>query len=86
MQGTVPSWIRCDYDIPYTGDIQSTVNYHLDVTTRGYRSLVYSGDHDMVVPFIGTQAWIKSLNFSVVDKWRPWYVDRQVAGWVQYSV
>ncbi|TVU31479.1 hypothetical protein EJB05_23166, partial [Eragrostis curvula] len=62
MQGTVPSWIRCNYDIPYTSDIRSTVKYHLDVTTKGYRSLVYSGDHDLVVPYIGTQAWIKSLN------------------------
>jgi serine carboxypeptidase-like clade I len=80
MQGTVPLWSRCDFDIPYTFDIPSTVKYHLDVTTRGYRSLVYSGDHDLVVPFIGTQAWIKSLNFSVVDEWRPWFVDGQVAG------
>lgn len=36
----------------------------------------------MVVPFIGTQAWIRSLNFSTVDEWRPWFVDGQVAGWV----
>jgi serine carboxypeptidase-like clade 1 len=56
------------------------VKYHLDVTTKGYRSLVYNGDHDMVIPFIGTQAWIKTLNFSVVDEWRPWFVDGQVAG------
>ncbi|TVU31480.1 hypothetical protein EJB05_23167 [Eragrostis curvula] len=82
-KGTVPSWIRCNYDIPYTSDIRSTVKYHLDVTTKGYRSLVYSGDHDLVVPYIGTQAWIKSLNFSVVDKWRPWYVDGQVAGYTR---
>ncbi|KAL6642603.1 hypothetical protein ACP70R_020784 [Stipagrostis hirtigluma subsp. patula] len=82
-KGTVPSWIRCNYDIPYTSDIQSTVKYHLDVTTKGYRSLIYSGDHDMVVPFIGTQAWIRSLNFSVVANWRPWYVDGQVAGYTQ---
>ncbi|PUZ39862.1 hypothetical protein GQ55_9G377400 [Panicum hallii var. hallii] len=82
-KGTVPLWSRCDLDIPYTFDIPSTVKYHLDVTTRGYRSLVYSGDHDLVVPFIGTQAWIKSLNFSVVDEWRPWFVDGQVAGFTR---
>ncbi|XP_062205002.1 serine carboxypeptidase-like 18 isoform X2 [Phragmites australis] len=82
-KGTVPSWIRCNYDVPYTSDITSTVKYHLDVTTKGYRSLVYSGDHDMIVPFIGTQAWIRSLNFSIVDNWRPWYVDGQVAGYTR---
>ncbi|KAF8689255.1 hypothetical protein HU200_042046 [Digitaria exilis] len=80
---TVASWSRCNYYIPYTSDIPSTVKYHLDVTTKGYRSLVYSGDHDMVVPYIGTQAWIKSLNFSIVDGWRPWFVDGQVAGFTR---
>jgi serine carboxypeptidase-like clade 1 len=79
-QGTVPAWSRCSYEIPYTNDIPSTVKYHLDVTTKGYRSLVYNGDHDMVIPFVGTQAWIKTLNFSIVDEWRPWFVDGQVAG------
>ncbi|CAN6311707.1 unnamed protein product [Urochloa humidicola] len=82
-KGTVPSWTRCNYYIPYASDIPSTVKYHLDVTTKGYRSLVYSGDHDMVIPYIGTQAWIKSLNFSIVDRWRPWFVDGQVAGFTR---
>uniref|UniRef100_A0A0D3H0N0 Serine carboxypeptidase-like 19 n=1 Tax=Oryza barthii TaxID=65489 RepID=A0A0D3H0N0_9ORYZ len=79
-QGTVPSWQRCNLDLPYTRDIKSSIRYHLDLTTRGYRSLIYSGDHDMSIPFIGTQAWIRSLNFSVVDEWRPWFVDGQVGG------
>ncbi|CAL4915832.1 unnamed protein product [Urochloa decumbens] len=82
-KGTVPSWSRCNYYIPYTSDIPSAVKYHLDVTTKGYRSLVYSGDHDMVIPYIGTQAWIKSLNFSIVDRWRPWFADGQVAGFTR---
>uniref|UniRef100_A0A0E0M4W1 Uncharacterized protein n=1 Tax=Oryza punctata TaxID=4537 RepID=A0A0E0M4W1_ORYPU len=82
-QGTVPSWQRCNLDILYTYDIKSSVRYHLDLTTRGYRSLIYSGDHDMIIPYIGTQAWIRSLNFSVVDEWRPWFVDGQVAGYTR---
>ncbi|XP_037438198.1 serine carboxypeptidase-like 15 [Triticum dicoccoides] len=82
-KGTVSSWLRCNFDIRYTNDIFSSVEHHLDVTTRGYRSLIYSGDHDMIVPSIGTQAWIRSLNFSVVDEWRPWYVDAQVAGYTR---
>lgn len=83
---TVPSWIRCNYGIlyNYTTDIRSSVKHHLDVISRsGYRSLVYSGDHDMIIPFIGTQAWIRSLNFSVVDEWRPWFVDAQVSGYTR---
>ncbi|KAL6846409.1 hypothetical protein ACP4OV_023857 [Aristida adscensionis] len=79
--GTVPVWLGCHRDIPYSKEIQNVVKYHLDLTTKGYRSLIYSGDHDMGVPFIGTHGWIKSLNFSVVDDWRPWYVNGQVAGY-----
>ena len=39
-----------------------------------------SGDHDLVIPNIGTQQWIKILNLTIVNDWRPWLVDGQVAG------
>jgi len=41
-----------------------------------------SGDHDLVVPHLGTQAWVRSLNFSIVDDWRAWHLGGQSAGWV----
>jgi hypothetical protein len=36
----------------------------------------------MKVPFLATQAWIKSLNYSIVDDWRQWYYNDQVAGYI----
>ena len=39
-----------------------------------------SGDHDLKVPFLSTQAWIRSFNFFIVDDWRAWHVDGQAAG------
>uniref|UniRef100_A0ACD5WN61 Uncharacterized protein n=1 Tax=Avena sativa TaxID=4498 RepID=A0ACD5WN61_AVESA len=78
--GTVPVWLRCNQSTSYTTNIWSSWEYHRSVTSRGYRSLIYSGDHDMTVPFTGTQAWIRSLGFPVVDEWRPWFVTDQVAG------
>ncbi|KAF8377662.1 hypothetical protein HHK36_031046 [Tetracentron sinense] len=44
---------------------------------------INSGDHDMKVTFLATQAWIRSLNYSIVDDWRPWLVNVQVAGYTR---
>ncbi|XP_044368304.1 serine carboxypeptidase-like 2 isoform X6 [Triticum aestivum] len=79
-EGTVGEWVRCKKEVPYTQDMPSSIPYHRNLTTRGYRALVYSGDHDLQVPQLSTQAWIRSLNFSIVDDWRAWHLDGQAAG------
>ncbi|KAA3481621.1 serine carboxypeptidase-like 18 [Gossypium australe] len=84
-KGTIREWIRCNESLLYDKDVGSVVDYHLSLNTKGYRALIYrflySGDHDRVVPYVGTESWIKSLNLSIVDDWRPWFVDDQVAGY-----
>ncbi|KAH9689989.1 serine carboxypeptidase-like 18 [Citrus sinensis] len=82
-QGSKGEWIRCNYDLPYTHEIGNSFSYHVSLSTKGYRSLIYSGDHDMIIPFLGTEAWIKSLNYSIVDDWRPWILHSQVAGYTR---
>ncbi|KAJ4819559.1 serine carboxypeptidase-like 1 [Rhynchospora pubera] len=82
-KGTVGDWNRCRRNLPYTSDIHSAIPYHLAVTNKGYQALIYSGDHDRFIPHVGTQAWIRSLNFSITDDWRPWYVGGQVAGFTR---
>ncbi|XP_020245754.1 serine carboxypeptidase-like 1 [Asparagus officinalis] len=82
-KGTVEEWVRCNYSLAYTQNVKSSVAYHLNLTMKGYRALVYSGDHDMTIPFMGTQAWIRSLSYSIVDDWRSWHVDGQVAGYTR---
>ncbi|KAH9755854.1 serine carboxypeptidase-like 18 [Citrus sinensis] len=82
-QGSKGEWIRCNYDLPYTHEIGNSFSYHVSLSTKGYRSLIYSGDHDMLIPFLGTEAWIKSLNYSIVDDWRPWILHSQVAGYTR---
>ncbi|EXC17679.1 Serine carboxypeptidase-like 7 [Morus notabilis] len=83
-EGTKGKWQRCDFDVPYHKDVDNTVPYHFNLSSKGYRSLIYSGDHDLTIPFTETQAWIRSLNFPIVDDWRPWIVDAQVGGLVTY--
>ncbi|CAK7322541.1 unnamed protein product [Dovyalis caffra] len=82
-KGSIGEWQRCDYKFPYTYEIQSSVKYHADLGIKGYRRLIYSGDHDMMIPFLGTQPWIRSLNYSIVDDWRPWHFQGQVAGYTR---
>ncbi|KAJ3700351.1 hypothetical protein LUZ61_004056 [Rhynchospora tenuis] len=83
-KGKIVDWKRCKRDqLQYTYDIWNAVPYHLDVTNKGYSALIYSGDHDLVVPYVSTQTWIRSFNFSIVDDWRPWYVGGQVAGFTR---
>ncbi|KAL6865170.1 hypothetical protein ACP4OV_016321 [Aristida adscensionis] len=87
-KGSVDEWVRCHSNRrPSTNqDIRSSIKYHRNVTLKGYRSLVYSGDHDIAIPFLGTQAWVRSLNFSILDDWRAWHLDGQSAGFtITYS-
>jgi serine carboxypeptidase-like clade 1 len=39
---------------------------------KKYRVVIYSGDVDACVPFVGTEEWTSALAFPVVEEWRPW--------------
>ncbi|KAF3577498.1 hypothetical protein DY000_02033660 [Brassica cretica] len=83
-KGSIGEWRQCNYDgISYKYDIQSSVPYHKNNSINGFRSLIFSGDHDMTVPFLATQAWIRSLNYSIIDDWRPWMMNDQIAGYTR---
>ncbi|KAF3657394.1 Serine carboxypeptidase-like 18 [Capsicum annuum] len=81
-KGTIGKWDRCA-TLQYQKTVINSIPYHENLSSKGYRSLIYSGDHDMGVTFQSTQAWIKSLNYSVLDDWRTWTVDNQVAGYTR---
>ncbi|KAL9828439.1 putative peptidase S10, serine carboxypeptidase, alpha/Beta hydrolase [Arabidopsis thaliana] len=83
ISGSKGTWERCDYRVLSNQDIKSSIPFHINNSIRGYRSLVISGDHDMTIPFLGTQAWIRSLNYSITEKWRPWMILDQVAGYTK---
>lgn len=85
-KGTIDHWARCKQNgikKYYTFTSMDSISYHRNHSAKGYRSLIYSGDHDMGVPFQSTEAWIKSLNYSIVDNWRQWIVNGQVAGYTR---
>jgi len=83
-KGSIGKWVQCNYkNISYNYDIKSSVAYHMKNSIDGYRSLIYNGDHDMMVPFLATQAWIRSLNYSITDDWKPWMINDQIAGYTR---
>ncbi|KAA8536289.1 hypothetical protein F0562_028767 [Nyssa sinensis] len=83
-EGTIKEWVRCNTSLPgYTQNLASCIDYHRNLTNKLCRALVYSGDHDMVIPYVGTQEWIYSLNLTIESGWESWFVDAQVAGYTE---
>ncbi|KAE9614236.1 putative peptidase S10, serine carboxypeptidase, alpha/Beta hydrolase [Lupinus albus] len=81
--GHVAVWIRCNRSIIHTNDVPSVLSYHRYLRTKHIRALIYSGDHDMQMSYLGTLRWINSLNSTIVEEWKPWIVRDQIAGYVQ---
>ncbi|KAJ1279069.1 hypothetical protein BS78_04G127000 [Paspalum vaginatum] len=75
------AWKRCPRHIQYTRDILTLTEYHLNITAKGYRVFLYSGDHSLLVPFSATMEWLKKLNYKEIEKWHPWFVENQIAGY-----
>ncbi|KAF8016815.1 hypothetical protein BT93_H2125 [Corymbia citriodora subsp. variegata] len=85
-EGTKPEWDRCNYSLSYTKDILNSAVYHRYLSKTSLRALIYSGDHDLAIPYIGTLDWIRSLNLTLLGSWLPWFVEGQVAGYsILYS-
>ncbi|GMI70872.1 serine carboxypeptidase-like 20 [Hibiscus trionum] len=79
----IGKWELCTDNILYNHDAGSMIKYHKNLTSREYRALIYSGDHDMCVPYTGSEAWTRSVGYDIVDEWRPWTSNGQVAGYLQ---
>ncbi|KAF7851605.1 hypothetical protein BT93_L3488 [Corymbia citriodora subsp. variegata] len=81
QEGTIEKWVRCNETLSYTYIVTDVIDVHKELIKRGLRALIYSGDHDMVIPYVGTQLWIDSLNLTISEGWHAWFVDGQVAGY-----
>ncbi|KAG1672516.1 hypothetical protein FOA52_002825 [Chlamydomonas sp. UWO 241] len=77
------AWEPCsdilDYYVPFPINM---VALHRQLLGDGLRALIYSGDHDMVVPFTSTRAWVYGMDLRVEQPYDAWLIDRQVAGFV----
>ncbi|CAL4941338.1 unnamed protein product [Urochloa decumbens] len=82
-EGSIGSWSRCRNLTHFRTDIHSVIPHHVNLTKAGYRALVYNGDHDLDMTFVGTQAWIRTLKYPIVSDWSPWHSNGQVAGFTR---
>ncbi|KAM7266036.1 hypothetical protein ACFE04_003719 [Oxalis oulophora] len=82
-ESEIGSWELCTDNIEFTHDAGSMISFHKNLTLRGFRALIYSGDHDMSVPYTGSEAWTRSVGYKIADEWRPWTSNGQVAGFTQ---
>jgi cathepsin A (carboxypeptidase C)/serine carboxypeptidase-like clade 2 len=89
--GTVPGkggvWSDCgnvDYDFNYASELP---NYKHWIADKSLDILIYSGDADFIVNFMGSENWITSLNLTVAEPWQKWKgADKQVAGFfIEYD-
>ncbi|KAK4401739.1 Serine carboxypeptidase-like 18 [Sesamum angolense] len=79
-KGKITEWKRCNKSLSYEEDVPSVLKHHQLLNEKDFQALAYSGDHDMVVPYMSTLKWIRHLNLTLDEEWRPWTVDGQVAG------
>jgi cathepsin A (carboxypeptidase C)/serine carboxypeptidase-like clade 2 len=81
------AWSDCNDFISehYTRSISSLPKYR-NILGKGLKILIYSGDADSVVNFIGTERWLSEdgLKLKVVDPWKAWLApDKQIGGYVE---
>nr|GMD04309.1 serine carboxypeptidase-like 11 [Ipomoea batatas] len=80
FKGCGEKWVKCRIPVHYEITVHDTRPYHANLSTKGYISLIYSGNADMFVSSFSTERWTKSLNYSVNDDWRPWLINNRIVG------
>ncbi|RQM23095.1 hypothetical protein B5M09_011616, partial [Aphanomyces astaci] len=92
------NWVSCNPRVTsrYTRT-RSALPKYPTILQAGLKALVYSGDADATVPFLGTQRWLTTpnmdsnvsdgLDLSIVSPWQSWVgPDKQLAGYtVRYT-
>lgn len=79
---SAPTWEMCSDSIDYT-TFETGSQWVWEGLKGQYKMLKFSGNTDGAVPTTGTLGWIRELNREVLEEWRPYLVDGQIAGFVE---
>jgi len=83
---TVGKWDMCNNTYNYSADEKGSIWVweELHNATENYRFLKYSGDVDGAVPTLGTEKWIYDLDWTVLEKYRPYYLSNgELGGYIE---
>jgi len=79
-------WTICSDIVQYSKNTFSVIDIYQSLIKANKKILVYSGDVDGAVPYVGTEAWINSMHLEVNSLWQEWFIPAddgsQVAGYV----
>ncbi|MCD9646844.1 Serine carboxypeptidase-like 31 [Datura stramonium] len=78
-------WSICNMSIfgNWSDSKESVLPIYHKLIDAGLKIWVYSGDTDGRVPVLSTRYSLSALGLPVKRKWRPWYHQKQVGGWVE---
>ncbi|CAI0411543.1 unnamed protein product [Linum tenue] len=85
----ISNWTACTHRIKYDeSNLENpTIGVVGSLVGSGIRVLVYSGDQDAAIPFIGTRSLVnrlsKQLGLNTTVPYKPWFDGFQVGGWTQ---
>ena len=77
----VGKWIGCG-GITYLS-LKEASYWIYPILRKKYKILIFSGDTDGIIPTYGTRLWIKDLGWNIMVKEKPWFIDGQVAGYIE---
>jgi len=79
----VQDWTLCTMKISIEYHRGQGSQWVYETLKDKYKMLHFSGDTDGAVPTIGTEKWIASMKWDVNEKYRAYFVDGQVAGYLE---
>lgn len=60
------------FGMTYQKTVANLLPLYSDLIEK-YQVLIYSGDVDGCVPYVGTENWTRGLNFTVTNDWHQWF-------------
>jgi len=78
----VQAWELCTGNIHYKRQRVGSQWVYEGLVDK-YRILKFSGDTDGSVPTQGTVDWIATTGWEITETYRPFYLEDEVAGWVE---